>query len=146
VLDKTRGSGGGNMPVMLMVLGAIIIFGIGMLAFLSSKGTTEKKTAAEAAKPNLGRVTGTPAPGDLIPSDKVKPSPDEVKKGGTVDAADIEKTKAPKVAQAQDSNKQSPPNGNKPTSLRDWNPWRRPRYMRLWRRWSSTTTSETERC
>ncbi len=84
------------MPLMLMVLGAIIIFGIGMLAFLSSKGTTKKKTAAEAAKPNLGRVTGTTAPGDLIPSDKVKPSPDEAKKGGTVDAADIEKTKAPK--------------------------------------------------
>jgi hypothetical protein len=113
VLDKKRGSGGGNMPLMLMVLGAIIIFCIGMLAFLSSKGTTKKKTAAEAAKPNLGRITGTTAPGDLIPSDKVKPSPDEVKKGGTVDAADIEKAKAPKVTQAQDPNKQSAPNGNK---------------------------------
>ena len=112
VLDKTRGSGGGNMPLMLMVLGAIIIFGIGMLAFLSSKGTTKKKTAAEAAKPNLGRVTGTTTPGDLIPSDKVKPSPDEVKKGGTVDAADIEKTKAPKITQTQDPKKQSAPNGN----------------------------------
>jgi hypothetical protein len=112
VLDKRRGSGGGNMPLMLMVLGAIIIFGIGMLAFLSSKGTTKKKTAAEAAKPNLGRATGT-APGDLIPNDKVKPSPDEVKKGGTVDAADIEKTKAPKITQTQDPNKQSAPNGNK---------------------------------
>src|SRR6266567_3196261 len=110
VLDKTRGSGGGNMPLMLMVLGAIIIFGIGMLAFLSSKGTTKKKTAADAAKPNLGRVTGTTAPGDLIPSDKVKPSPDEVKKGGTVDAADIEKTKARKITQTQDPNKQSAPN------------------------------------
>jgi hypothetical protein len=113
VLDKTRGSGGGNMRLMLMVLGAIIIFGIGMLAFLSSKGTPKKKTAAEAAKPNLGRVTGTTAPGDLIPSDKVKPSPDEVQKGGTVDAADIEKTKAPKVTQTQDPNKQSASNGNK---------------------------------
>ena len=92
------------MPLMLMVLGAIIIFGIGMLAFLSSKGTTKKKTAAEAAKPNLGRVTGTTAPGDLIPSDKVKPSPDEAKKGGTVDAADIEKTKAPKMTQTQATN------------------------------------------
>jgi hypothetical protein len=114
VLDKKRGSGGGNMPLMLMVLGAIIIFGIGMLAFLSSKGTTKKKTGAEAAKPNLGRVTGTTAPGDLIPSDKVKPSPDEAKKGGTVDAADIEKTKAPKMTQTQATNTQSAPNGNKP--------------------------------
>jgi hypothetical protein len=113
VLDKQRGSGGGNMPLMLMVLGAIIIFGIGMLAFLSSKGTTKKKTAADAAKPNLGRVTGPTAPGDLIPSDKVKPSPDEVKKGGTVDASDIEKTKAPKMTQTQATNKQSAPNGNK---------------------------------
>ncbi len=81
-LDKKRGSGGGNMPLMLMVLAAIIIFGIGMLAFLSSKGTTRKKTAAEAAKPDLGRVTGTTAPGDLVPSDKVKPSPEEAKPGG----------------------------------------------------------------
>jgi hypothetical protein len=98
---------------MLMVLGALIIFGIGMLAFLSSKGTPKKKTAAEAAKPNLGRVTGATAPGDLIPSDKVKPSPDEAEKGGTVDAADIEKTKAPKVTQTQPPNEQSAPNGNK---------------------------------
>jgi len=101
------------MPLMLLVLGAMIIFGIGMLAFLSSKGTTKKKTAAEAAKPNLGRVTGITAPGDLIPSDKVKPSPDEAKKGGTVDAADIEKTKAPKVTQTQPPNEQSTPNGGK---------------------------------
>jgi type IV secretory pathway VirB10-like protein len=114
VLDKQRGSGGGNMPLMLMVLGAIIIFGIGMLAFLSSKGTTKKKTAADAAKPNLGRVTGPTAPGDLIPSDKVKPSPDEAKRGGTVDAADIEKTKAPKVAQTQPAIKQGASNGSKP--------------------------------
>src|SRR3984885_4056818 len=113
VLDKKRGAGGGNMPLMLMVLGAIVIFGIGMLAFLSSKGTTKKKTAAEAAKPNLGRVTGTTAPGDLIPSDKIKPSPDETKKGGTVDAADIEKTKASKMTQKKASNKPSAPNGNK---------------------------------
>ena len=113
VLDEKRGSGGGKMALMLMVLAAIIICGIGMLAFLSSKGTTKKKTAAEAAKPNLGRVTGTTAPGDLIPSDKVKPSPEEAKQGGTVDAADIEKTKAPKIAQTQTANKQSAPNGSK---------------------------------
>jgi type IV secretory pathway VirB10-like protein len=101
---------------MLMVLAAIIIFGIGMLAFLSSKGTTRKKTTAEAAKPNLGRVTTPPAPGDLIPSDKVKPSPDEAKQGGAVDAADIEKTKAPKFANAQDANKQNASNGGKQLS------------------------------
>lgn len=113
VLDKKRGSGGGNMPLILMVLGAIIIFGIGMLAFLSSKGTTKKKTLAEAAKPNLGRGTGTPVSGDLIPNDKVKPSPDEEKQRETVDAADIERTKMPKIGQTQAANKQSAPNGGK---------------------------------
>jgi hypothetical protein len=97
-LDK-RGSGRGNMPLMLMVLGAIMVFGIGMVALLSTKGTTKKKTAAEAAKPSLGRIATANAPGDLVPSDKLKPSPDEVKKGGSVDAADIERTKAPKIAQ-----------------------------------------------
>src|SRR5580700_3039611 len=61
-LDK-RGSGRGNMPLMLMVLGAIMVFGIGMVAFLSTKGTTKKKTAAEAAKPSLGRVATANAPG-----------------------------------------------------------------------------------
>jgi hypothetical protein len=100
-LDNKRGSGRGNMPLMLMVLGAIIVFGIGMVAFLSTKGTTKKKTAAEAAKPSLGRVAIANAPGDLVPSDKLKPSPDEVKKGGSIDAADIERTKASKTAKTQ---------------------------------------------
>ena len=113
VLDKKHGSGGGNLPLMLMVIGAILVFGIGMLAFLSSKGTSKKKTGAEAAKPNLGRVAGTTAPGDLIPSDKVKPSSDDAKRGGTVDAADIERTKAPKITQTQAINTQSSANGNK---------------------------------
>jgi hypothetical protein len=113
VLDKKHGSGGGNMPLMLMVIGAILVFGIGMLAFLSSKGTSKKKTGAEAAKPNLGRVAGTTAPGDLIPSDKVKPSSDDAKKGGTVDAADIERTKAPKITQTQAASTLGVPNGNK---------------------------------
>jgi len=104
VLGKTRGAGGGNMPLMLIVLGAVIVFGIGMLVLLSTKGT---------ATPSLGRVAGPTAPGDLIPSDKVKPSPDEAKKGGTVEAADIEKTKAPKVAQAQAATAQSAQTGGK---------------------------------
>jgi hypothetical protein len=98
---------------MLTVLGAIVVFGIGMIAFLSTKETTKNKTAAEAAKPNLGRVIGSTSPGDLIPSDQVKPSPDEAKKGGTVDAADIEKTKSPKIGQTQAINVQNAPNGSK---------------------------------
>ena len=99
VLDKTRGGGKGNLPLMLIAFGALVVFCIGMIAFLSTKGTTKKKTAAGAAKPNLGQVASTDAPGDLVPSDKVKPSPDEAKKG--VDAADIERTKAPEVGHAK---------------------------------------------
>lgn len=113
-LDNKRGSGRGNMPLMLMVLGAIIVFGIGMVAFLSTKGTTKKKTAAEAAKPSLGRVATANAPGDLVPNDKLKPSPDEVKKGGSVDAADIERTKAPKIAQTQIASAQGTRKTGKP--------------------------------
>jgi hypothetical protein len=101
VLDKKRGSSEGNLPLMLLVVGVIAVFAIGMVAFLSSKGTTKRKTATEAAKPNLGRAQIATAPGDLIPSDKVKPSPDEPKPGGNVDASDIERTKSPKVAQTQ---------------------------------------------
>jgi hypothetical protein len=44
-------------------------------------------------------VAGTNAPGDLVPSDKVKPSPDEAKKG--LDAADIERTKSPESGHAK---------------------------------------------
>jgi type IV secretory pathway VirB10-like protein len=113
VLDKKHGSGGGNMPLMLMVIGAVIVFGIGMLAFLSSKGTSKKKTRAEAVKPNLGRAAGTTAPGDLIPSDKVKPSSDAAKRGGTVDVGDIERTKAPKINQTQAASTLGVPGGNK---------------------------------
>ena len=112
-LDK-RGSGRGNMPLMLMVLGAIMVFGIGMVALLSTKGTTKKKTAAEAAKPSLGRIATANAPGDLVPSDKLKPSPDEVKKGGSVDAADIERTKASKIAQTQVASTQGTQKAGKP--------------------------------
>jgi len=110
VLDKKRGAGGGNMTLMLMVLGAIVIFGIGMLALLSSKGTIRKKPVAEAARPNLGRIATTAAPGDLIPNDKVKPSPDDATQGRTIDAADIEKTKSPKAAQTLNPNRLSTAN------------------------------------
>lgn len=102
VLDKKHGSSAGNLPIMFLVIGVITVFGIGMLTFLSSKGTTKGRTAtAEAAKPNLGRAQNPTTPGDLIPSDKVKPSPEESKQGGNVDPSDIERTKSPKVAQAQ---------------------------------------------
>ena len=56
VLENRRGSGGGNLTLMVTVVGAILLFGIGMLAFLSNTKTTKRKATAEAAKPNLGRV------------------------------------------------------------------------------------------
>jgi hypothetical protein len=99
VLDKTRGGGKGNLPLMLIAFGALVVFGIGMIAFLSTKGSTKKKTAAGPAMPNLGQVAGANAPGDLVPSDKVKPSPDDAKKG--LDAADIERTKSPEFRHAK---------------------------------------------
>ena len=101
VLENKRGAGGGNMALMLIVVGVIVVFGICMLAFLSSKSTAKKKTREEAAQPSLGRPQTASTPGDLIPSDKVKPSPEEAKQGGTVDAGDIERTKSPKMNQSQ---------------------------------------------
>ena len=65
------------MTLMVTVVGVILLFGIGMLAFLSSTKTTKKKATAEAVKPNLGRIQTGSAPGDLIPSNKVKSSPEE---------------------------------------------------------------------
>ncbi len=101
VLEKRRLAGGGNLTLMIAVLGAILLFGIGMLAFLSSKGTTKKRATAEVIKPDLGRFQTGTAAGDLIPSNKVKPSPDEAIHGASVDPSDIERTKAPKMTQTQ---------------------------------------------
>lgn len=101
VLERKNGGGRGNMPMMLVVVGVILIFGVGMIAFLSTKGTVKHKTAAEAAKPKLGRYA-MPAPsGDLVPADKMKPSPAEAKRNGSVDATDIERTKSAKPTQTQ---------------------------------------------
>jgi hypothetical protein len=89
------------MALMLWTLGVVLIFGVGMIALLSTKGTSKHKTAAEAAKPNLGRYA-PPAPnGDLVPEDKMKPSPSETNKPGNIEASDIEHTKSVKPAQAQ---------------------------------------------
>ncbi len=101
VVENRRGSGGGNMTLMATVVGVILLFGIGMFAFLSSTKTTKKKTTAEAAKPNLGHIQSGSAPGDLIPSNKVKSSPEEAANRANVDPSDIERTKAPKMAQSQ---------------------------------------------
>lgn len=101
VLEKKRGTGGGNMAVMLTVVGVIVVFGICTVAFLSSKGNVKRKSRVEAAKPSLGRPQASNSLGDLIPSDKVKPSPEETRQGGTVDASDVERTKSPRVSESQ---------------------------------------------
>jgi type IV secretory pathway VirB10-like protein len=64
----------------------------------------------EAGKPNLGQAhTGTSA-GDLVPNNKVKPTPNGSSESGTVNASDIERTKSPQLAQSQSLGKsaQSP--------------------------------------
>ena len=100
VLKKSRGSGGGNLATMLIVLGAIALLGIGMVAFLSTKGTVRKRLLSQATRPNLGR-SQTAGPGtSLLPNNAVKPSPNGAPEPGTVDAADIERTKSPRTTQA----------------------------------------------
>ena len=103
VLERRRGAGGGNMAVMLTVVGVIVVFGICTLAFLSNKGNV-KSNRIEAVKPSLGRPQASNLSGDLIPSDKVKPTPEEAKQGGTVDASDIERTRSQKLSESQSQN------------------------------------------
>ena len=100
VLKNSRGSGGGNLATMLIALGAIAVLGIGMVAFLSTKGTVKKRLLSQASRPNLGQ-SPTPGPGtNLLPNNAVKPSPNAAPESGTVDAADIERTKSPGTTKA----------------------------------------------
>ncbi|MGA8044342.1 MAG: hypothetical protein WCA37_16215 [Terracidiphilus sp.] len=100
VLKKSGGSGGGNLATMLIVLGAIAVLGIGMVAFLSTKGTVKKRLLSQASRPNLGQ-SQTAGPGtNLLPNNAVKPAPNAAPEPGTVDAADIERTKSPGTTQA----------------------------------------------
>ena len=100
VLKKSRGSGGGNLATMLLVFGAIAVLGIGMVAFLSTKGTVRKRLLSQPSKPNLGQ-SQTAGPGtNLLPNNAVKPSPNAAPEPGTVDATDIERTKSPGTTQS----------------------------------------------
>ena len=55
----------------------------------------------ETGKPNLGQAhTGT-ASGDLVPNNKVKPTPNGASESGAVNASDIERTKSPHLEQSQ---------------------------------------------
>ncbi|HEV2274802.1 MAG TPA: hypothetical protein VGR96_11590, partial [Acidobacteriaceae bacterium] len=100
VLKKRRGSGGGNLATMLIVFGVIALFGIGMVAFLSTKGTVRKRLLSQASRPNLGQSQTTGPGTNLLPNNAVKPSPNAAPEPGTVDATDIERTKSPGTTQA----------------------------------------------
>ncbi len=99
VLKKSRGSAGGNLATMLIVLGAIAVLGIGMVAFLSTKGTLKRRLPAQASKPNLGQSQTAGPGGNLLPNNEVKPTPNGAPEPGTVDATDIERTKSPENPQ-----------------------------------------------
>ena len=95
VLKKSRGSGGGNLATMLIAVGAIAVLGIGMVAFLSTKGTVRKRLLSQASRPNLGQSQTAGSGTTLLPNNEVKPSPNGAPEPGTVDATDIERTKSP---------------------------------------------------
>jgi len=100
VLKKSRGTGDGNLAMMLIVLGAIAVLGIGMVAFLSTKGTVRKRLLSQPGRPNLGQSQTTGPGTNLLPNNAVKPSPNGAPEPGTVNAADIERTKSPGATNA----------------------------------------------
>jgi hypothetical protein len=85
---------------MLIVLGATTVLGIGMVAFLSTKGEVRKRLLSQASRPNLGQSQTTGPGTNLVPNNAVKPAPNAGSEPGTVDAADIERTKSPETTQA----------------------------------------------
>lgn len=117
VLEKRRGSSSGNLALMLIVVGAIVVLGIGMVVFLSTKGTVGKKLLAESNKPNLGQTQAITSGGDLVPNDKVKPTPNGAPEAGSVEAADIERTKSPQIAQTLSQGKLAAKSSRTPGSL-----------------------------
>jgi hypothetical protein len=102
VLPNRTGNNGGkdkSAKMLLIAIGAVILF-VTFFGFISTKELHKKKASAdEAARPNLGRVVTPSAPGALIPSDKMAVPP-AAGKNGTLDASDIEKTKAPVTGSA----------------------------------------------
>jgi len=101
VLKKSRGPSGGHLAMMLIVAGTLAVLAIAMVALLSTTGKNRKRTMEEAGKPNLGQAhTGTTS-GDLVPNNKVKPTPNGASESGAVNASDIERTKSPQLAQSQ---------------------------------------------
>src|SRR5215469_9500434 len=101
VLKRAPGPRGGHLATMLIVAGTLAVLAIAMVALLSTTSKNRKRTMEEAAKPNLGQAhTGTTS-GDLVPNNKVKPTPNGALESGAVNASDIERTKSPQLAQSQ---------------------------------------------
>jgi len=101
VLKKAPGPRGGHLATMLIVAGTLAVLAIAMIGLLSTTGKNRKRTMEEAGKPNLGQAhTGTTS-GDLVPNNKVKPTPNGASESGAVNASDIERTKSPHLAQSQ---------------------------------------------
>ena len=110
VLKKAPGPRGGHLATMLIVAGTLAVLAIAMVALLSTTGKNRKRTIEEAGKPNLGQThTGTTS-GDLVPNNKVKPTPNGASESGAVNASDIERTKSLHLEQSQSLGKsaQSP--------------------------------------
>jgi hypothetical protein len=101
VLKKAPGPGGGHLAMMLIVAGTLAVLAVAMVALLSSTGKNRKQTMEEAGKPNLGQAHTGIAAGDLVPNNTVKPTPSGASESGAVNAADIERTKSPHLAQSQ---------------------------------------------
>ena len=84
VLDKTRGGGGrGIFPLMLIAFekrSAGLLYWHGRIFVDQGNPEKEDRRGSSEAQPRSSGGS-TYAPGDLVPSDKVKPAPDEAKKG-----------------------------------------------------------------
>src|SRR5579863_1152518 len=101
VLKKSLGPSGGHLATMLIVAGSLAVLAIAMVALLSTTGKNRKRTIEETGKPNLGQAhTGTTSE-DLVPNNKVKPTPNGASESGAVNASDIERTKSPHLNQSQ---------------------------------------------
>ncbi len=110
VVKKAPGQRGGHLATMLVVAGSLVVLAIAMVALLSTTGKNRKRTMEENGKPNLGQAhTGTSS-GDLVPNNKVKPTPNGASESGAVNASDIERTKSLHLEQSQSLGKsaQSP--------------------------------------
>ena len=97
VVTTRAGAGGGkdNTKFILMAVGGLVFILVAFFGLISTKGKTKQKSAAEAGKPNLGRVVAPTSPGQLVPAENSAAPVTADAKAGALDAHDIEKTKVP---------------------------------------------------